>query len=152
MAEQPSFAIQGIYIKDLSLETPQGVNGFGAQSKPSVKLDINTTQTELEDDLYEVVLRLTVHVENEQQETIYLIEIQQAGVFEAKGFAEEDRRKVLATAAPNTLFPYARETIDSLAIKANFPPLRLAPINFDALLANAVAQQQKAQEEGTSVQ
>lgn len=143
---QAQFGIESIYLKDLSLECPQGASAFGKEYKPRVNLDINNAQSKLADDVYEVVLRLTITVQdNESSDNIYLVEIQQAGAFRVTGLPDQELRRVLATVAPATLFPYARETIDSLVTKANFPPLRLAPINFDALLAEAVKRQQQAE-------
>lgn len=151
-APQPKFGIERVYLKDLSLECPKGYAAFNQQWKPRVDLDINNSQTKIEDDLYEVVLRLTITAKDanaDTDESIYLIEIQQAGTFRASGLAEADLRRVLSTVAPTTLFPYARETIDSVVVKANFPPLRLAPINFDMLLAQAIQRQKEANEEQT---
>jgi len=148
-APQPQFNIERIYLKDLSLECPKGYDAFVKQWKPRIDLDINNTQTKLSDNLYEVVLRLTVTArDTDSDESIYLIEIQQAGSFRVAGIPEVDLRRALSTFAPTTLFPYARETIDSLVTKANFPPLRLAPINFDMLLAQAIQRQKKAEEAG----
>ena len=145
--QQAQFGIESIYLKDLSLECPQGAAAFGKQWKPRVNMDINNAQSKLADDLYEVVLRLTIRVQdNESGDNIYLIEIHQAGAFRITGLPDPELRRILATVAPNTLFPYARETIDGLVIKANFPPLRLAPINFDALLAEAVKRQQQSEQ------
>ena len=146
-SQAPQFAIERVYLKDVSLECPQGAEAFGKPWKPRINLDINNAQTKLADDIYEVVLRLTVTVQdNESEENIYLIEIHQAGAFRVTGLPEQELRRVLATVAPTTLFPYARETIDGLAVKANFPPLCLAPINFDMLLAEAVKRQQQAEQ------
>lgn len=139
----PQFAIDRIFVKDISLETPKGVEAFSTNWKPRVSLDINTAQKGIGDSRHEVTLRVTVTVrDQESEEVFYLVEIKQAGVFLAKGFNEKDLPRVLATAAPNTLFPYAREIIDSLVVKAGFPPLRLAPINFDALMHAAAKKQQ----------
>ncbi len=145
-AQQAHFGIDRIYLKDLSLECPQGSSAFSKPWKPRIDLDINSSQGKLSEDLYEVVLRLTVTTkEEESQDTLFLIEIHQAGTFRVKGLSDVDVRHALATAAPTALFPYARETIDSLAVRANFPPLHLAPINFDALLAQAVERQKRAE-------
>lgn len=142
----PQFGIERVYLKDVSLECPKGAEAFTKSWKPRVDLDINNAQTKLADDLYEVVLRLTITAKDvDSEESIYLIEIHQAGTFRVQGFSEADLRRVLATAAPTTLFPYARETVDSLVVKANFPALRLAPINFDMLLAQAIKSQKEAE-------
>lgn len=135
------FAIERIYVKDLSLESPRGAEAFKSW-KPQINLDINTKQTSLQEDLHEVVLTLTIKVKEQESDLVYfLIEIQQAGLFRTKNISGGDLRRVLASTAPATLFPYAREAVDGLATKAGFPPLRLAPINFDALLQAAIKQQ-----------
>jgi preprotein translocase subunit SecB len=83
--------------------------------------------------------------DGESGDNYYLIEIEQAGTFRVVDVPEEELRRVLSTVAPSALFPYARETIDSLVTKANFPPLRLAPINFESLYQRAVEQQKQAE-------
>lgn len=139
-AEAPQFAIERIYLKDVSLETPMGLEAFN-KWQPQINLDINTRHQKIDDTHYEVVLRLTITAKQQDSEQSYfLIEIHQAGLFIAKNFPEQELERLLGTLAPSTLFPYAREAIDSMAVKANFPPLRLAPINFDALWQNAQAQ------------
>ncbi len=138
--DSPQFAIERIYLKDASLETPAGLEAFGAW-QPLINLDINTRQQQISEDHYEVVLRLTVTArQKDGDKTYFLVEIEQAGLFLARHLPEEELPRLLGTMAPATLFPYARETIDGLVVKANFPPLRLAPINFDLLWQNAQKQ------------
>ncbi|MDC0403787.1 protein-export chaperone SecB [Porticoccaceae bacterium] len=142
------FALQRVYLKDLSFESPQGVKAFTTQAKPKVNQELNTKTAKIEDNLYEVALRLTVTVAD-GEETLYLVEVEQAGLFAVSGLEDQQLAQVLNTACPNILFPYAREAIDNTLTKATFPPLLLPPINFDALFATAVQQaQQKAQAEG----
>jgi len=141
------FALQRIYVKDLSFESPQAPNIFKAAWKPQVNLELNTRNTNLENDLYEVVVTLTLTVKQDEQ-TAFLIEVQQAGVFLIKGLEPQAIRHALGAACPNILFPYARETIDTLCSKGSFPPLMLAPVNFEALFQQALQQQaQKAETE-----
>lgn len=146
----PKFALQRLYLKDLSFETPQGVEAFKKQWKPQVNQDLNTKSSKIDDGVYEVALRLTVTVKHEE-ETIYLIEVEQAGLFSIDGLEEQQLARVINTTCPNMLFPYAREVIDSTLVKASFPPLMMPPINFDALFAAAV-QQAKAKAEAESAQ
>ena len=150
-AEQPEqqFALQRIFIKDLSFESPQSPAIFTKDWQPKMNVDLNTRSNSLGDDNYEVVLTITITATVED-ETAMLIEIQQAGIFLVRGIEGENLRRVLATVCPNTLFPYARETIDSVAGKGTFPPLMLAPVNFDALFLQAMqqAQQQQAAQQG----
>lgn len=141
----PQFSIERVYIKDMSFETPRGIEAFKNWT-PKIDMDLNTKQASLENDLFEVVLTLTITAkENETDDVYFLVELQQAGIFRAQGLSDEDRRRALSTVAPTTLFPYAREAIDSTVVRANFPPLRLAPINFDALYQAALAKRQEEQ-------
>jgi preprotein translocase subunit SecB len=145
-AEQPQqqFALQRIYVKDLSFETPQGPSVFTKQWQPKVHMDLNTKNTKLDENNHEVVLTLTVTAKLED-EAAFLIEVQQAGVFLCKGLDGPALQQVLGAVCPNILFPYARETIDAMVVKGSFPPLMLAPVNFDALYQQALKQQQEQQ-------
>jgi preprotein translocase subunit SecB len=143
---EKEFAIQRLYLKDLSLETPMGPEVFKKQWKPKVHLDVNTKNNALEKEIYEVVLTLTITAKIEDgDKTGFLVEVHQAGIFTCKGIEGDELRHVLSTVAPNVLFPYAREAVDSVVTKASFPPLMLAPINFDALYQQAL-QEQEGQE------
>lgn len=149
-SKQPQFGIERIFIKDVSLETPKTADTAKRPWSPRVDLDINTAQKVLESNRHEVTLRLTITVKDQETEEVYyLIEVNQSGQFVAVGFSDDELRRVLATAAPSTLFPYARETVDSLVTKAGYPPLRLAPINFDALLHAAAQQRAEAAKSDT---
>jgi preprotein translocase subunit SecB len=91
---------------------------------------------------------LTITVTSDD-ETIYLVEVEQAGLFTIQGFEDQQLTQVLNTTCPNLLFPYAREAIDNILSKGSFPPLMIPPINFDALFASAVQQAAaKAESEG----
>lgn len=140
------FNLQRIYLKDLSFESPLGARAFTRQWKPQVNQDLSTKVTRLDDDHYEVVLHFTITVKDDT-DTLYLVEVQQAGVFLVKGIPEQQLAGVLNTHCPNLLFPYARETIDSVVVKGTFPALMLPPINFEALFQQAVAQAQAKQAE-----
>ena len=147
VAEQ-QFALQRIYIKDLSFESPMGAKAFTQQWRPQVHVDLNTGSSQVEGDNYEVVLTVTITAKLEN-DTAFLVEVQQAGLFLAKGLDGENLRRVLAIMCPTILFPYARETIDSMVLKGSFPPLMLQPVNFEALYIQAM---QQAQQGGNSVQ
>lgn len=146
-AEQPQFSIQRVYLKDLSFETPQGPSAFKKKWQPKVSQDLNTKTNQVEEGLYEVALRVTITVAD-GEDTIYIVEAEQAGLFNVSGFAEEQLPQILNTTCPGILFPYLRETLDNVVTKGSFPALLLPPINFDALFANAL-QQAAAEKEGT---
>ena len=139
---QQQFAMQRIYSKDLSFESPGTPGVFKKQWQPKVNVDLNTKSDKIDDSgNFEVVLTITLTAKVDD-DTAFLVEVQQAGIFLIQGFEGEDLRRILGTAAPNILFPYARETIDSLCVKGGFPPVMLAPVNFDALYQQALAQAQ----------
>ena len=147
--QQQQFAMQRIYSKDLSFESPATPGIFKKQWQPQVNVDLNTKSDKIDDEgNFEVVLTITITAKVED-DAAFLIEVQQAGIFFIKGFEGEDLRRLLGTAAPNILFPYARETIDTLCVKGAFPPVMLAPVNFEALYQQALSQAQ-APAEGAS--
>jgi len=119
-----------------------GAKAFVSQKQPTIDQDLGTEATKLDDNLFEVVLQLTITAKIDEG-TAFLIEIHQAGLFLIKGIEEQNLSQVLNTVCPQILFPYARETIDSALVKATFPPLMLPPINFDALYAQAVEDQKE---------
>jgi preprotein translocase subunit SecB len=137
-SNQQQFSLQRIYIKDISFETPQGVEVFRQQWKPAIKLDMNATNKKIDEDNYEVVLTLTVTA-TLNDKPAFLAEVHQGGLFVCQGMDDKQIHQVLGSVCPNILFPYARETIDNLALKGSFPPLMLAPVNFDALYQQALA-------------
>jgi len=137
------FAIQRIYVKDLSFESPNAPEIFRNNWEPKHELNVNTKVTPLEQDTYEVVLSLTVTSKIEDK-TALIVEVQQAGIFTAQGFPENELGPLLAAYCPNQLFPYAREAVSDLVTKGSFPQVVLQPINFDVLYAQH--QQQAAQQ------
>lgn len=145
----PQFAIQRIFTKDISFETPNAPAIFKKEWRPEVKLDLDTRSNKLEDGVYEVVLSLTVTTKV-GEETAFLCEVQQAGIFSApddESVPEGQLAHLLGSFCPNILFPYARECIASLVNRATFPQLNLAPVNFDALFAQYVQQRQAQAEQ-----
>ncbi len=138
-APEQIFKIQRIYLKDVSYESPQtpGVFAGSTNWQPQVSLHLNTESTKLENDLFESVLTVTATVKL-GEETAYLTEVKQAGLFLIKGFPEDRLAPMLGSFCPNLLFPFAREAVGSLVQKGGFPQLLLDPVNFDALYAQHV--------------
>jgi len=142
-AEEKQFSIQKIHTKDISFETPNSPQIFTQKWEPNVDFNLSTNATPLEDGLVEVTLTVTVTVKTE--ETIaYLVEATQAGIFSLAGFTDEEMGPMAGSFCPNILFPYAREVISDLVAKGGFPQLLLAPVNFDALYSQHLAQAEKA--------
>ena len=143
--QNPQFSLQRIYVRDLSFEAPKSPEIFRQEWAPSVSLDLNTRQKQLDGDFHEVVLTLSVTVKN-GEETAFIAEVQQAGIFLIKGLDAASMSHTLGAFCPNILFPYARETLDSLVVRGSFPALMLSPVNFDALYAQELARLQAAGE------
>ena len=145
--DAPKFAVQRIYLKDLSFEMPMGPAVFQKQVKPEINQDISLSTTKLAEENYDVELTLTITVKD-GDDTVYLVEVHQSGIFAVQGLEGAQLAQVLNTVCPATLFPYAREAIDSVVTKGSFPALILPPVNFEALFAQAVAEGQLKEKQG----
>ena len=142
-------AINKIYVKDMSFESPQTPQVFrGGEWKPKTNLNLRSGHSEIEDGHHEVVLTITVEAKDADK-TIFLCELAQAGLFEIGGYDQNELSAIVGSFCPNILFPYAREAISSAIQKGGFPEFVLQPINFDALYIQsrqqAAAQQAQAQ-------
>jgi len=149
MAEQDQdntekrLSVVKIYTKDSSFESPQSPDIFNTQEwSPNTNLNLRSSHTPVSDSLHEVVLTITVDAKTKEDEkTIFLIELQQAGLFEISGYNKEEMGAVIGSFCPSVLFPYARESIASTIQKGGFPEFVLQPINFDALYQQSLQQQ-----------
>ena len=153
-APKREFGLQRIYTKDISFETPNSPDVFKQEWKPESNMNIGSQVKKLSEDIFEVVLTITVTTKIADK-TAYLAEVQQAGIFLARGFQEQEMGPMLGAYCPNVLFPFAREVISDLVSKGSFPQMLLTPVNFDALYAQQVQQQQqqsnaKAEEDETT--
>lgn len=129
----PEFAIQRMYVKDLSLETPNTPQIFLEAWKPQMNMDVNTDASlVLDGGIREVVLKVTVTVKISEK-VAFLVEVKQAGLFSLKGFNDDQLHHMLGSFCPNILYPYAREVVTDAVMRAGFPQLYLPPVNFDAL-------------------
>lgn len=131
------FALQRVYLKDMSFESPMGMMVLQKQWQPKIEQDLNTSVNKLNENSYEVILKLTVNATIEGK-TAFLVEIQQGGLFQITGLEGPQLAHVFNTMCAQILFPYAREAIDNVVVKGGFPALNLPPINFDALFAQAM--------------
>jgi preprotein translocase subunit SecB len=130
------FLLRQLYIKDMSFESPNSPAVFAEPFNPDVQLNLQTQHQVLSDSNYEVVLQLSAHAKGGER-SLFLVELQQAGIFQIAGYNADEISVILGTHCPATLFPYAREAISALVVRGGFPPLLLQPINFDVLYAQA---------------
>ncbi len=138
------FSLQRIYLKDVSFETPNAPMCFQLEWKPESNLNLNSEVHALGNDQFEVVLSVTVTTKLDDK-VAYLAEVKQAGIFMVRDFPKEEMGLMIGSYCPNILFPFAREAISALVNKGSFPQLLLAPVNFDALYAQHMAEKEKQQ-------
>jgi len=141
--QQPLFNIEKLYVKDLSLESPNSPSIFLERESPNIELQLHTQSTPVEKGLYEVTVTVTVTAKlPEKDKVMFLIEAKQAGIFQVRNMPPEELEPVLAIICPNILYPYLREVVSNMAIHAGFAPVFLNPINFEVLYQQQKQQQQ----------
>jgi preprotein translocase subunit SecB len=136
----PALALQNVYLKDCSYEAPNGPRIEGTWN-PQINLDLHTAANGIAADLREVVLTVTVSAK-QNDVTIFLVEVKQAGLFLMRNLSEPDTRRAVSTICPSVLFPYARAAVSNLVTQGGFPQFLLPPVNFDALYAQSTTQSQ----------
>ena len=129
---QPVFSIEKLYVKDLSLEIPNAPQAFLERETPTVDIQLHHNSERVEDGLYQTTLTVTVTAKVAEK-TLFLVEAAQAGIFTLRNIPQGDMDAVLAIACPNILFPYVREVVSDIVVRAGFPPVVLNPVNFEAL-------------------
>ena len=137
-AQQPTFSIEKVYVKDLSLEVPGGPQAFMRQEQPQLEVQITQQSQRVNEILVEVTLAVTVTAKSGDK-VLFLVEVAQAGVFQIRNVSEQDLDPLVGIVCPNVLFPYARETVSDLITRAGFPPVLLAPVNFETIYQQRVA-------------
>ncbi len=142
--EQPVFSIEKIYVKDLSIEVPNAPQIFLERETPGIEVQIQSAAKAIGDGLFEVALTITVNAK-EGDKAFFLVEVVKAGIFQIRNVPEQDMEPILAVACPNILFPYARETISDAVNRAGFPPVILAPVNFESLYQQRLMEQQQGE-------
>jgi preprotein translocase subunit SecB len=149
-APEQQFVIQKLYLKDVSFESPNVPQVFAdGDWKPEVNIQLNSSNQSIGQDTYEVDLKITVTAK-QSDKTAFLVELTQSGIFTVVGFEQENLKGMLGAFCPETLFPFAREAIAELVSKGGFPPLLLAPVNFNALYMQQAQQQQAATAQDTA--
>jgi preprotein translocase subunit SecB len=146
--EGPQLALQTIYLKDCSFEAPNGPRVDGNWN-PQINLDLGTAVNQIAPDFREVVLTVTVSAK-QNDATVFLVEVKQAGVFLMRNLTQEDLKRAVGSICPNILFPYARAAVSQLVTQGGFPQFLLPPVNFDALYARSGTDAKQAAPNGES--
>lgn len=139
------FSVEKIYVKDVSFESPKAPQVFNEQTQPQLNLNLNQRVQKIGENAFEVVLAITLTCTVGENSTVYVAEVQQAGVFGLSGFEPQVLDAMLGTHCPNVLYPYARQILGDLIQAGGFPPFLLQPINFEALYAEGLRQRSAQQ-------
>ena len=150
--QQPRFSIEKLYVKDLSLEVPNAPQIFREREGPAMDLQLQTSASGIGENDYEVVVTVTITAKTGDK-TFFLVEAGQAGIFHVEGVPQQDIAPILGVACPNILYPYLREVVSDAVNRAGFPPVILAPVNFEVLYQQRLeAEKQQAQTPATTIQ
>ena len=142
---QPVFSIEKVYVKDISLEIPNAPQIFLEREAPQVDIQLHHQSSKVDEGVYQTVLTVTVTAKVKEK-TLFLVEAGQAGIFTIRNIPDADMEPILGIACPNILYPYVREVVSDIVVRAGFPPVLLTPVNFEALFQaqkQALAEQQK---------
>lgn len=142
-ATAPVFSIEKVYVKDLSLEVPNAPQCFLERESPEVEVQLQTAGTAVGDGIFDVTLTITVAAKLGDK-TQFLVEASQAGLFQIRNIPDDEVEPIIAVACPNILFPFAREAIADAVGRAGFPPILLAPVNFENVYRQRLEQQMQA--------
>jgi preprotein translocase subunit SecB len=149
--QQAHFSIEKIYVKDLSLEVPNAPQIFLQREQPEIQVQLHTEGTGIDEGIFQCLLTVTVTAKLGEK-TMFLVEAAQGGIFQIRNVPQQDLDPILSIACPNILFPYARETISDTINRAGFPPVLLAPVNFEVLYQQRLEQQAAQQPPATPLQ
>lgn len=148
---QPSFQIEKIFVKDLSLEIPNAPQIFMEQAQPQLEVQIGTEVAKFAENYFEVTVSATVTAKAGER-TVFLAEAVQAGIFSISNVPQQDLDPLLSVGCPTILFPYLRETISDLVIRGGFPPVLLSPVSFEALYMQRLQQQGAGKPQGPQIE
>ena len=153
-AADKRLSIVKIYVKDFSFESPQTPGVFRTEEwSPQTNLNLRSSHSPVDEQLHEVVLTITIEAKaKDEDKTLFLVELQQAGLFDISGYEEQEFGALVGSFCPNILFPYARETLASMIQKGGFPEFVLQPLNFDALYMQSLQQKQQQQAAATTAE
>ena len=145
---QPVFSIEKLYVKDLSIEVPNAPQIFLERETPQINVQLRTESNGIDEGIFEVALTVTVTAQLPEEKTVFLVEVNQAGIFQIRNVPQEDLEPIMMIGCANILFPYAREAVSDAVARAGFQPVVLAPVNFETMYAQ---NRQQAAQAGTDV-
>ncbi len=144
--QDPVFAIQRTYLKDLSLEIPNAPQIFLETTQPAVEIQLDVAGQEVAGGIYEITVTATITTKVGDK-VAFLVEAKEAGIFEIRNVPAEQMPLILNVVCPNVVYPYLRANVADVIQRAGFPPIHLQEINFEALYQQRMQQKQQEQQE-----
>lgn len=129
---QPLFTVEKLFVKDLSIEVPNAPKIYLERETPQVEIQMNNVSSTIDEGFFEVLLTVTVTAKIGEK-SVFLVEATQGGVFQIRNVPQQEMDVVLGVTCTNILYPYAREVVSDAVVRAGFPPVVLAPVNFEAI-------------------
>ncbi|MGA8146422.1 MAG: protein-export chaperone SecB [Gallionellaceae bacterium] len=143
--QPPLFNIEKLFVKDLSLEIPHAPGIFLERAQPQIDMQLSSQAATVEEGVYEVTVTATITARMTEKNLVaFLIEVKQAGVFVVRNMPHEELEQVLAIVCPNILYPFLREAVSDMSVRAGFSPVLLNPVNFEAMYHQQKLQQTAA--------
>ena len=137
---QPTFNIQRIYLKDLSVELPNAPQILLEQGNPAVDVQLNVNAENVVDGVYEITVGATVTTKLNDK-VLFLVEAKQSGLFEIRNVPEDQLQPIIAIACPQIVYPYLRATGADAINRTGFPAVHLTEVNFQAMYQSQLDQQ-----------
>ncbi len=141
-SEQKTIQPQKLYLKDVSFETPNSPRIFTKKWAPEIQVEFQISAAEIDTDVYEVVVTLTI-VATTEGETAYLAEVHQAGIFVMKGFDTDNLHMKQNVYCVRILYPFAAAAVSDLVTRGGFPQLVLSPLNFQKIYMDRINNQRE---------
>ena len=142
-SQDPIFQIQRVYLKEASLEQPNSPAILLEQDAPTVDIQLGVNAAPVAEGIFEVSVTATVQTKIKDQ-TVFLVEITQAGIFEIRNLPQEQMGQIMGIACPQIVYPYLRGNVADLIQRGGFPPVHLSEINFQAMYEQQQQQQMVA--------
>ncbi|MEI9996113.1 MAG: protein-export chaperone SecB [Rhizomicrobium sp.] len=147
-AAAPRIQIIAQYVKDLSFENPGAPAAMTI--RPQIDLGVDLQAKRLDEQTFEVELKLRVTAKSAEDKSLFLLELAYAGLLQIVNVPEDVIQQVLLIEGPHLLFPYARRIISDAVRDGGMPPLMIEPIDFAGLYRSRAEQVQQMRASGAT--
>ena len=140
------------FVRDMSFENILAQKGVQGEVQPDVSLQVNLdAKKRSAEHQYEVILKVQVTSKSkEAQDTLFVLELEYAGVFHVENVPDEQLHPFLLIECPRMLFPFVRRIVSDVTRDGGFPPLNLETIDFMQLYRTELARRASEQKAETA--